>query len=113
MKVKYLEEGEPFSNLPKGALWTGGGPGSKSPRWADGRSRDGHTQWNFQGDRWTGRSQGVPGHRQIRNVLGPSTLTEHTGYVGSNRCYSHTFLNARSVGLWGQTPMLLVLSSRG
>lgn len=68
-----------FSNLPKGALWAGGGPGSKSPTWADGRSRDGHTHWSSQGDRRTGRSQGVLGHRQIRNVLGPSTLTEHTG----------------------------------
>lgn len=31
-------------------------------------------------------AQGASGHRQIRKVLGSPTLTEHTGYVGSNRC---------------------------
>lgn len=69
MKVKYLEEREPFSNSPKGAVWASSGPGCKSPKgW-----------WEEQGlpctvelprRRLTGGNKGIPGHRQVRSVLG-------------------------------------------
>lgn len=60
-----------------------------------------------------GRGKGVPGGRQVRSILGAADSDGACGRLQPKVCNSPTFLNAPSFSRWSQTPMLLVLSSRG